>query len=614
MNKQKAILFLFSIAKEIEKSFRCPIIFLTEKDYADYIVKSLMGMHCVLQDKIKYNELFETIKQFHYEWLQAVQDIELFKKMLKELPRDVPLRAIDFTIDCLENRYTYLCNYMREMETSMPSEEKKIMGTNLTIIAEIKQINVSKLLEKKRRILTQVDQAEYLNTIQNESEELLNWLDRINDNLALHFCRVLDLKVSIQPSDLTKPLKQIIEEISDDPDPEAQRIADLIHSTCKKISTTIRLNSIQEIEIAKIVQKIKELENRINRLELENSSALMALKNKTIYLEDRLKSLENVKLSKVPVKSENIQFLNGETDCIFNHILPHAERCRLVERLMKLWNSSTEHENESIISILSVADLKEVFSDVHGRFCVDKYGRKLYDKCNNTQLSQLYQLNEVNKLVPVQDDEKHVYFYDECGRYYLNGNNQRIYKAYATASEYILNKTGVLLKLQEVKGGIEYFYDNLGRYHFNLNGKRIYTNENSENEYEDDGLGNLLRIKSRNYTYEPYTKKPLTLEENKYLKRVVGPALKECVAKVVLHRPNDPIAYLSMSLIKYWKNTKDRNKHLDDKREMFEERDLYCITKENSSIQLKNYDMDYTLQDEASYSIEYETEEAVEEN
>lgn len=610
MNKEKSVLFLFSIVKEIEKSFRYPIIFLTEKDYADYIVKSLMDIHFVLQDESKHNKLFESIKQFHYKWLQAVQDIEIFNKMLKDLPRDVPLRAINFTINCLNNRYTYLCNYIKEMKTSMRSEEKKIINKNLTMIAEIKQINLSELLEKKKRILTQVDQAEYLNTMQNESEELLNWLDRINDNLALHFCRVFELKVPVRPSDLTKTLIDIIEEISDDPNPEAQRIVDLIQSTGMKIRSTIRLNSIHEIEIAKIVQKIKELENRIYRLDLANSSALMALQHKTINLGDRLKSLENVKLSVIRLKRENAQLLNGETDRIFNHILPHAERRRLVERLIKLWNSAAEHENQSIISILSVADLKEEFSDIHGHFCVDKYGRKLYDKCND---SQLYQLNEVNKLVPVQDDVKHVYFYDECGRYYLNEDNQRIYKAHPTASEYLLDKTGVLLKSQEVKGGIKYLYDSLGRYSINLDGKRIYTDDTSENEYEDDGLGNLLRIKVRNFTYEPYTKKPLTLEENKYLKSVVGPALKECVAKVVLHRPNDPIAFLSMSLVKYWKNIEDRKKHLEDKQEMFEERELYCVTKENSSIQLKNYDMVYAVQDEATYYIEYGTQEAEEE-
>lgn len=585
MNKREGVIFLFTIAKEIQHSFENPVILFTHRDYADGIFKSLVDIRQALLENVAPDKVAEIVNSFHLKWLEAVQEVEKFKKRLKETPRDLILKAIDFTIQCTVDRYTYLKKYIDRMRYTMTEEENELIQADLTIVREMQDIVNSALLEKQKYIRSQADQTEYHLKIQDEVEELMTWLDRIYDSLAIQFCKVLNLKIPVAPTDLTKTLQQVVDEVAADPNPEAQRVAELIHIKGKLLGSAIRISSLNELEIAKIVEKIRSLEERIGKLQNQNSSALMALKHKAMFLEERLQSLENIKASMNILRNESAtneeDNLNEHKDVrIFNHLLPHHDRCRLVEQLVQLWNSAIiDHDHESIISILSVADLKEVFSDDKGNFCVDKYGRKIYTKADD---NIYYQLNQNNELVPLRDEEKRVFFYDACGRYYINDVRERVYKDHEGASEYILTQCGYLVKVLEQIDGTDYYYDWLGRYHINDKGEHIYCEENSTVEYEHDGLGNLVKIHTDTFYYEPCPPEPMTTEENKYLKRVVGEALKICISDVVYHQPNDPVGYLADRLTKYNDNILAHQKHLIEEQERFEECELFQTAKENT--------------------------------
>lgn len=584
---------LLKLTDEIEQSLQCPIIFFTRTDFADNVYTVLINVSRSVLDGAPPETVLEMIKKFHYEWLLAVKKLEHFRKRLKTIPRESILRTIDFTIKSLEHRYAFLNTYYKEMEVFLTSEEHELMAANMDIIAELRQIHHNTLLEKQDRFLNEEDQKEYLNQIYDEIEQLLTWLDWQYDNLAVQCIEAVNLKVPIVPSDLAKVLKQLVEEISQVGDSESQRITSLI-TLKSKTSQVIPIRSLQELEITRLIIKIKALEDRISKL--EESSALMALQNRATYLKGKVDSLLNMQQS-LTRQPDEFTIDDQIDDRIFNHTLLPSDRMRLIDRLVDIWDKAMNiQSHDSIISILSVADIKEVFSDSMGQFTVDKYGRKIYNKNN-----ELYQLNEKNELVLVRDDEDRPYFYDDCGRYYLNLKSQRIYKAHANASEYLLNSAGMLLKIKEVINGIEYFYDCLGRYYINEHGQPIYRDKGKESEYEFDGISNLVKISKTKYCHAPYVKKPLTIEENKYLQQTVGLALKKCIANVILHRPTDPIAYLADSLVKYKLNMDEQQQHCDDEKERLATAEFYS-TKQNNSPQIMEFDQD-------SYEMTYHIQE-----
>ncbi|PZC84503.1 hypothetical protein B5X24_HaOG205077 [Helicoverpa armigera] len=605
MNKHEGIAFLFTITREIQQSFVSPVILFTHNDYAKSIFTTYTSIHQALLDKAPAENIAEIISSCHLKWLEDVLEIEQFKSRIKETPRDDILKAVDFTIECTRQRYSDLKQYITKFNSVISFEESQLMQSDLTIARDMKEVVVTALIEKQHYISSQTDENEYHLRINDEVEELLHWLDKLNDDLGADFCKVLNFNVPLSANDLTKTLKDIIDEVAADPSPEAQKVAELIHIKGRVLTSAIRLSSINELEISKIIEKIKGLETRINRLKGQHSSALMALKHKTTFLEERLQSLENIKSAMRNYGDPDAleSTISNKDDRIFNHLLPPRDRCRLVEKLIHLWNSAiVEHDHESIISILSVADFKEVFSDEKGIFTVDKYGRKIY---TGVKEGVLYQLNENEILVPLKDDEKHVYFYDSCGRYYINDRRERIYKDHDGASEYMLSKFGYLVKVQEEKDGIEYFYDWLGRYYITEEGRHIYCEENSTEEYEHDGLGNLVKIHTETFHYESCPTQPMTMEENIYLKHMVGEALKKCIAEVVIHQPHDPVAYLADRLTKYSDNIKAHEKHLKDEQERFEQSQLIHVSKESS---VNCSYADYETVDENFRTYEHETD------
>lgn len=73
------------------------------------------------------------------------------------------------------------------------------------------------------------------------------------------------------------------------------------------------------------------------------------------------------------------------------------------------------------------------------------------------------------------------------------------------------------------------------------------------------------------------------MEENKYLKREVGDALKKCIAKVVVHQPIDPVAYLADLLTKHSNSIKAHKNRVKDEQDRFEASHLIHTTKDNSA-------------------------------
>lgn len=570
MNQEEAILFLFSIAQEIKRAFDTPVILLTMKDYAECVFTSLVEMRTALLHRAAPERVVSIISDFHLTWLQAVKDIECFKRQIRDTPRhSIVTKAVDFTIECALKRKEYFQQYIDSSKDTMTLKEHDLIGMDLRAISDMNINLQSALHEKQHSIRNMVDPSEYYYKILDETEELMNWLDVLNDNLAIQFSKFVGVRFPTSlATDLSKTLQQLIEDVAGSSNQEMNKLVNELQLKSESISSKIGLQN--ELEIIKIVEKIKDLENRIVALKRENSSAVAALQHKAKFLEQRLDMIEDLKQSMSTLKSKNdnsVQAKSKGESHMFDHLLPRQDRQRLVDGLIKLWSEAMDHrlEGKSIISILSVADMKETFCDDLGKFVIDKYGRKLYSE----DLS-LYQLNEKNQLVPVSDDDKHVYFYDDCGRYYINEINNRVYKAHRDASEYMLNYNRVLVKTKEIRNGIAYYYDSLGRHYSEENGRKVYLGEDGE-KYEHDGLGNLVKICSHIY-YEMCPRPPIAIEETIYLQQTVGAALKKCVAEVVLHQPEDPILFLAKSLENYRHQEQERQSRREDEVGLMAER------------------------------------------
>lgn len=574
MNEEDAILFLFSIAQEIKRAFDTPVILLTMKDYAECVTNSLVEIRTALLHCAAPERVVGIISDFHLTWLEAVKDIECFKRQIKDTPRDTVItKTVDFTINCAVKRKEYFQQYIDSLKNTMSLQEYELIGMDLRTITDMNINLQSALREKQQTIRNMVDPNEYFNKVLDETEELMNWLDVLNDNLAIQFSKFVGVRFpTALLIDLSKTLQQLIEEVTGSSNQEMNEIVDEMQLKSESVSNTIRDGAGDELEERIIIEKIKDLENRIVLLKHENSYAVAALQHKAMFLTQRLDMMRDLKLSLCTLKSKIHDTLQpkskGETH-MFDHLLPKQDRQRLVEGLIKLWSDAVVSglEVKSLISILSVADMKETFCDDLGKFVIDKYGRKLYT-LHNDELS-LYQTNEKNELVPLSDDDKHIYFYDDCGRYYINEIKRRVYTAHREASEYMLH-CGVLVKTKEVRNGIAYYYDNLGRYYVEESGRQIYLGEDGE-KYEHDGLGNLVKICSRVY-YDVCSTPIISIEETKYLQQTVGVALKKCTADVILHQPQDPILFLAQSLENYRHQEQERQSRREDEVRLMAER------------------------------------------
>lgn len=593
LNKE-SIQFLFDISKEVKDFYETSVIFITKKDYSDTVFDTLCVVRKAVQEGIKANQnaLIDYIVDYHLAWLHAVNEVEGFKKRVElDLSRDEIFEAISLTIDAMNNRLKYYQRYMEKNRTLLSNLDQNNLTAEIEIVEDMHKAVTNSLLEKLTCFRNpNLDESEFKVKSLAAADELLNWLDKINDGLSMQLSKYINLNVPQLRGDLTKTLQQIVDELQSSDSPAAQKMLSDLKQRGRELTSMIRCTADRSLEISKVVEKINVLGDRISRLEIgpseQPSAALMGLKRKREFLEKRLESLENLKTTLKILREEGEFHFDDVMDeelcvCedffqlrIFNHVLPAEERERLVTELCYLWDLAVfgERSHKSIISILSAAEMKEEFSDELGNFYIDEYSRKIY-KIPGDDVP--YQPNEANELVPLTDDKDHIYYYDECGRYFIDPKTrQRIYKAHAKSSEYMMDTSGVLLKIKEERGGITYYYDNYGRYFIGNEGKHIYREEDSLSEYENDGLGNLVRIRSQTDLMEPCPPDANVTEDFKYLKLAVGPALRQCIADCIACRPPDPIKFLSCSLVKYREAQEMKDKHNQDKEELEIEREL----------------------------------------
>ncbi|XP_053609077.1 uncharacterized protein LOC128674524 [Plodia interpunctella] len=586
MNAEKDVAYLFDFTKEVKQFYENPVIFLVRKDYTNIIFNTMCNMRSAIHDANK-NRIIDMIVDFHLHWLHSVYELEQYKsKLTYEINRDEISNMINFTIECMEFRLKKYIKYMETHKVGLSSDVQANIHSDIEIVEEMHKEVTDILLDKLQKYKKYTIE-ECFGKIGQEVDEIFIYVDKIHDGLSILLSKYLNMNVPHLSGDLTKTLQQIIDEMQTSNKPACKKFIQELKVKGKELNSMIRGTAARNLEISKVVEKINVLEERIKRLQTEPSSAgLMALVHKKEYLEQRLNSLENLKITikqMHEMTDTELEDIAEEDLCvcedffqlrIFNHNLPIEERDRLVTELCSLWDLAVfgERSRKSIISILSAADMREEYADELGTFFIDGHSRKIYKFPDD---DVLYQPNEQNELVPLSDDAEHVYFFDECGRYFIDPQTrQRIYKAHATASEYMMDSSGVLLKLKEERDGVAYYYDNYGRYYINGEGKHIYRDVDAVSEYENDGLGNLVRIRSQLDLFQPCPDDANVSDDFKYLKRAVGPALRESIADCILRQPADPIKFLSSRLLKYRENLEMKEKRAREQEALMVEREI----------------------------------------
>lgn len=585
IDETQDVQFMLDISKQVKEFYETAVIFFTKKDYSDQVFNTLCSLRTALRGDDK-NRVLDLIVDYHLQWLHAVNDIENFRKLLLEdQARDNVYQAITYTIEVVGARLRYFQRYVEKYRSTLSNTEQNELATDQEIIEEMHKDVTQVLLEKLKCFRSYLSVDEFNVHVTEAIDDLLTWIDKIHDGISIKLSKYINLNVPQISEDLTKTLQQIVDKLQSDESPAARRLIEKLKVKGKELGSLLRCTAGHTLEMNKMFEKINVLDERIKRLESEPSSAaVLALKHKKEFLEKRIASLEHLKTTIKNIQMQSDVRLDddvrGDKLCpcedfyqlrIFNHLIPDYERERLVTELCALWDKAVFGERKrSIISILSASDVKEEYTDELGTFFIDEHSRKIYRLPDD---DVLYQPNERNELVPVRDDEENVYFYDECGRYFVDPRTkQRIYKAHATASEYMMDSTGVLLKVKEVRDGITFYYDQCGRYYIDSDGKRIYRDEDQLSEYENDGLGNLVRIRSHLDIFDPCPDDAHVSEDFKYLKAVVGPALRKCIAHVLMHQPTDPVKYLSQRLLKYRQNEELKDHYSREKEALDTER------------------------------------------
>ncbi|XP_068633489.1 uncharacterized protein [Battus philenor] len=586
LGKEESVEFLFEISKIVKLFYEIPVILVTKKDYALNVFNTLSDLRLVMRSDSK-EKLMDIILEFHLQWLHAVNDIENFTKLIKDLTRDEIPQAISYTIDAMQNRLKTYEQYMTVNREFLSNETQANIVSDVEIVEEMHEDVVRTLMERMKCFRNYDAQYEFTLKVNDAVEQIFHWLDKMYDSLAMLLSNYVNVNVPHLSGDLPKTLQQIVGDMQNSKSVSSQKLLEEFRKQDKELNTMIRSTTAHGLEICKVENKISVLDDRIMRLQNEPiSAALMALKHKKEYLEKRLSSLENLKTTLKEIDEatdDQLKSQLGEDEqCIcedfyqlriFNHQLPIEERERLVTELCYLWDMAVfgDRSHKSIISILSVTDMKEEFTDELGTYHVDEYSRKIY-KLPDDEVR--YQPNENNELVPLTDDE-HIYFYDECGRYFIDQNTrQRVYRALGTSSEYMLSSAGVLLKTKEIRHGVTFYYDNYGRYYINREGKNIYRDADTLSEYENDGFGNLVRIRSHSDIFTLCPEDENVTQDFLYIKQSVGKALRVCIAQVILYQPSDPVKFLSACLLKYRENIELQDKRAREKEELAYEREL----------------------------------------
>ncbi|KOB75655.1 Uncharacterized protein OBRU01_07106 [Operophtera brumata] len=618
-NKKQQRDYLFDIIIEIKQFYETPIVYVTKRDYADTLFNTMCTLRTNLQSEESKDKVIDIIVDYHLQWLHAVKEIETYKNLINDISKEEISEAIRYTIDALAARLKYFERYMEKNRQSLSNSDQAYLDAELEIVKDMHDEVTTALLEKLKCYGSFVGDIEFTVKLNQTTDELLDWLDKIYDSLSYQVSKYVSLNVPNLTSDLTKTLKQIVYEINVSQALSAIKMLDDLKQQGNKISSMILCTTAHSLEISKVVEKIDILDDRITRLESEpTSAAVMDLANKKEYLEKRLISLENLKMTITSLHNLaeiELEGINEEEVCvcedfyrfrIFNHFLPLDRRERLITDLCYVWDMAIfgeQQSRKSMISLLSADDMREEFTDDLGTFYIDEHSRKIYKMPED---GVLYQPNELNELVPLSDDDDHIYFYDECGRYYIDPiTRQRVYKAHGTASEYMMDSKGVLLKFKEERDGVTYFYDSFGRYFIDENGKQIYREADTVSEYERDELGNLVRIRSHLDIFDLCPKDANVTEDFKYLRQTVGTALRVSIADCVLHLPDDPIKYLSNSLRKYKENMEIKEKRATEQEQLNIERNLIALAEKRAAAE--KYAMEAALRTQGGSEASYDS-------
>ncbi|XP_041979491.1 uncharacterized protein LOC121733342 [Aricia agestis] len=573
--------FLFDISKQVKQFYSIPVIFLTHKDYSDDVFNALCYLRTALQDGSK-SDIIDNVVSFHLKWMNAVNEIEKYTKRINEISRSDILEAINYTIEALSSRCKHYKRYITKYCNTLTNEQQFHLSADYDVIDGMHNEVVQSLFSMLQCFSNYDSDDEFKVKVNDAINDLLDWLDSIYDSLSLLLCKYINGNMPNLNRDLTNTLQKIVSEFIEYRTPSTEKLLQDLKAKGKQVDCMILCTADYRLEICYIEENIKKLESRILEFE-SNPHAAAAVKEfqcKLKYLNETLQSIENLKNNNTFFHSDikiHLQEVGGDVLCmcddffqlrIFNYELPFKQREELVTELCKVWNKAVLGGlgDKSFISILRADAVNEEYTDDLGTFYIDEYSRKIYKIPND---ETLYQENEQGKLVALADDKDHVYYYDECGRYYIDRNTRlRVYKYYVTASEYMLGTSGKLLKLKEERDGVTYYYDHFGRYYINNDGKHIYRETDTTSEYENDGFGNLVRLRSHSDILDSCPLNINVTEDTKYLQESVGIALKRCIAEVVLHQPNDPIKYLAECLEKYKEDIERHEKESEEKREL----------------------------------------------
>lgn len=551
-------LYLSTLTKEMKRSYETPVILLTGVDFGDSVYTVLTETRECSVRGGEPDRVADLVTSFHHDWLKATKDLPAYRLHLRDKPRHIIYEAIEQTIASARNRYPRFKVYIENLLDYVSEADRGIIEADVKVIEDMHENVVSVLQEKRAQLQNLADHEEFINKIEFEIDELLNWLDRIYDNLSVQICKIINLDVTFI-KDLTKTLNEILAEVSISDEDETIKNISEMEDKGVALKSTIRTNSTCDLEITTVLNKIKVLEERIARLRDNSSAAVTALQHKKIYLEGYLRELQQLKTSMHKLQlasslsnkivSPIVSITDAQRDNkdvqIFNHLLPEVQRYRLVDKLINLWRVAIygQRRRKSVITILSAGDIREQFSDDHG---LDRLGRKLV---NNPGSSSVHQINEKG--------DRRVYFYDELS-----------HKVDRNSSEYFLNDT-------------TYCYDDLGG----------YLNDNYEQkDMIFDSFHNL--VFKRNVGYEPMSEcAPLSLltEASQYLKQTVSKALKECLVDVILHTPQDPIIYLAERLEKYRQNIQLTEKSTEEKQTLSAARKQMIAVRVNSTSSREAY-------------------------
>lgn len=188
------------------------------------------------------------------------------------------------------------------------------------------------------------------------------------------------------------------------------------------------------------------------------------------------------------------------------------------------------------------------------------------------------------------------YCHDPQGeRFYINSQQQKIYKVDSYSSEYAVDSEGNRMRvkkgftLQTNESGEFYldsqirkiytkfyFEDEHGRYYIDIHGNRFYHADPEASEYklvdghwikirdgtyETDERG-MRKVKSESKEEEEKDEilqnilsfsenKSIKSEDIKYIQETVGPAIRKGLAAVAMHKPADPVNYFANFLLHY---------------------------------------------------------------